>query len=315
MAACRGFTLVPRSSSETRRPKITLKGLIAVGKAATGRGRAGRLARAKLRHAALTVLPDQLVGGALLKRHLQTEITLRKVEVRVPFWPTRFDGVRIGHISDLHVGDLMPAERALEAIQLLRRESPDLIACTGDVIDLDVDGSEPVFAALGALRASLGRYLVLGNHDILDNARRVLRLAQSSGLKTLRGEILTARGGLRIAGIDWSRTLAGNAAGVQAVTKDGAPPHLLLAHNPKAFREAAKLNVPLTLAGHTHGGQFAILAKRRAQTRAASSKPLRAGHYHQGNSHLFVTTGAGGWFPLRVNCPAEVVVITVRRQA
>ncbi len=248
-----------------------------------------------------------------MKRHLQSEIALRKVEVRIPNWPARFDGVRLGHISDLHVGDLMPVARALEAVHLLRGEAPDLIACTGDVVDLDVAGCEPVFEALGALRAPLGRYFVLGNHDLLDNARRVLRLAQSSGLKTLRGEMLTARGGLRIAGIDWSSTLEGNATGIRSIVREGAIPHLLLAHNPKAFREAAKHNVPLTLAGHTHGGQFALNRKQREQPRAATSKPLRAGHYHDGASHLFVTTGAGGWFPLRVNCPAEVVIITVRR--
>lgn len=313
MAACRGCTSVPTSNSDHKRSKVTLKNLLAVGKSAARSDSAGRLARAKLRHAALTLLPDKIVGGALMKRHLQSEIALRKVEVRIGNWPAKFDGVRLGHISDLHVGDLMPIPRALDAVHLLRREAPDLIACTGDVVDLDVAGCEPIFAALGALRAPLGRYFVLGNHDLLDNARRVLRLAQSSGLKTLRGEMLTARGGLRIAGIDWSRTLEGNAQGLRAIVEDGSIPHLLLAHNPKAFREAAKYNVPLTLAGHTHGGQFALNRKGREQPRAATSRALRAGHYHDGASHLFVTTGAGGWFPLRVNCPAEVVVITVRR--
>ena len=261
----------------------------------------------------LTVLPDQLIGGALSRKHFAAECSFRKVEVWVPNWPAKFDGVRIGHLSDLHVGDLMPAARAIEAIDLLAQSKPDLIACTGDVVDLDVAGSEPVFKALGSLRAPLGRYFVLGNHDILDNARRVLRLARSSGLTTLRSEVEVARGGLRIAGIDWSRTLEGNAANVRRVVGGGTVPHLLLAHNPKAFREAARQRVPLTLAGHTHGGQFALLPKLRKQSRAAASRALRAGHYHEGESHLFVTTGVGGWFPLRVNCPAEVVVVTVRR--
>ncbi len=313
MVECRGCISVPTSSSDPTRSKVTLKKLLAAGKSAARSDSAGRLARAKLRHAAFTLLPDQLVGGALMKRHLQSEIALRKIEVRIANWPAKFDGVRLGHISDLHVGDLMPTSRAIEAVHMLRSESPDLIACTGDVVDLDVAGCEPVFEALGALRAPLGRYFVLGNHDLLDNARRVLRLAQSSGLKTLRGEMLTARGGLRIAGIDWSRTLEGNAHEIRSIVQDGSIPHLLLAHNPKAFREAAKHNVPLTLAGHTHGGQFTLNRKGREKPRLATAKALRAGHYHDGASHLFVTTGAGGWFPLRVNCPAEVVVITVRR--
>ena len=301
------------SSFKAKKVRVTIAELVTHGKLAVRTGNDGRMARAKLRHAVLTKLPDKIVGGALLRNHLKQSIEIRKVELKVANWPAKFDGIRVGHISDLHVGEMIPVSRALEAVDLLAKSKPDLVACTGDVVDLDVAGCEPVFAALGQLRASMGRYFVLGNHDLLDNEQRVMRLAQESGMTTLRGETLTARGGLRIGGIDWSRTIAGNAQEVRTIVQQGTVPHLLLAHNPKAFREAAKWNVPLTLSGHTHGGQFALLPSLRKKPRAAASRVLRAGHYHQGDSHLFVTTGVGGWFPLRVNCPAEVVVITVRR--
>ncbi len=312
MAACKDSSLEPQSSSSHRLPRVSLADIVEHGRHATRADSGGRLARARLRHAVLTVLPDQIVRGALSRRHFAEECVLRRIEVSVPTWPARFDGVRIGHISDLHVGDLMPAPRAIEAIERLAGAKPDLVACTGDIIDLDVAGSEPVFKALGAMRAPLGRFFVLGNHDLLDNARKVLRLAQSSGLTTLRSRTVEVKGGLRVAGIDWSRTIEGNAEQVKHVAHETAVPHLLLAHNPKAFRAASRLRVPLTLAGHTHGGQFALSPKRK-QSRAATERALRAGHYHDGDAHLFVTTGVGGWFPLRVNCPPEVVVITVRR--
>ena len=301
------------SSFKAKKVRVTIAELVTHGKLAVRTGNDGRMARAKLRQVVLTKLPDQIVGGALLRNHLKQSIEIRKIELKVANWPAKFDGIRVGHISDLHVGELIPVSRALEAVDLLAKSKPDLVACTGDVVDLDVAGCEPVFAALGQLRASMGRYFVLGNHDLIDNEQRVMRLAQESGMTTLRGETLTARGGLRIGGIDWSRTIAGNAQEVRKIVQEGNVPHLLLAHNPKAFREAAKCNVPLTLSGHTHGGQFALLPSLRKKPRAAASRVLRAGHYHQGDSHLFVTTGVGGWFPLRVNCPAEVVVITVRR--
>ena len=292
------------SSFKAKKVRVTIAELVTHGKLATRAGIDGRMARAKLRHAVLTKLPDQIVGGALLRNHLKQSIEIRKIELKVANWPAKFDGIRVGHISDLHVGEMIPISRALEAVDLLAKSKPDLVACTGDVVDLDVAGCEPVFAALGQIRASMGRFFVLGNHDLLDNEQRVMRLARESGMTTLRGETLTARGGLRIGGIDWSRTLAGNAQEVRKIVQEGNVPHLLLAHNPK---------VPLTLSGHTHGGQFALLPSLRKKPRAAASSVLRAGHYHQGDSHLFVTTGVGGWFPLRVNCPAEVVVITVRR--
>ena len=212
------------SSFKAKKVRVTIAELVTHGKLATRAGIDGRMARAKLRHAVLTKLPDQIVGGALLRNHLKQSIEIRKIELKVANWPAKFDGIRVGHISD--------------------------------------------FAALGQLRASMGRFFVLGNHDLLDNEQRVMRLARESGMTTLRGETLTARGGLRIGGIDWSRTLAGNAQEVRKIVQEGNVPHLLLAHNPKAFREAAKCNVPLTLSGHTHGGQFALLPSLRKKPRA-----------------------------------------------
>ncbi len=207
------------SSFKAKKVRVTIAELVTHGKLAVRTGNDGRMARAKLRQVVLTKLPDQIVGGALLRNHLKQSIEIRKIELKVANWPAKFDGIRVGHISDLHVGELIPVSRALEAVDLLAKSKPDLVACTGDVVDLDVAGCEPVFAALGQLRASMGRYFVLGNHDLLDNEQRVMRLAQESGMTTLRGETLTARGGLRIGGIDWSRTIAGNAQEVRNVVQ------------------------------------------------------------------------------------------------
>lgn len=281
------------------------------------KGREGRMSRAKLRHTLLTLMPDRMTGGSLRRRHLLTPITLREIDLKVPNWPAAFEGIRIGHISDLHVGDLMPVSRAVEVIEALGKARPDLLACTGDVVDLHIDGTEPVFEAIGDVRAQLGRYLVLGNHDHLDDARKVVRLARGAGIQALvdEGAPLRSRGDtLVVGGIDWSSTIRDNAQRVRGLVQEHGAPHLLLAHNPKAFREAARLGVALTLAGHTHGGQFSIRNGGQSKDpRAAARRALRAGLYHESGSHLFVTTGAGAWFPLRVNCPAEVALITVSR--
>ena len=92
-----------------------------------------------------------------------------------------------------------------------------------------------------------------------------------------------------------------------------APDHpaILLGHNPKAFLAAAKVGIPLTLAGHTHGGQVAT--KKRPGVNLAVAHRLSAGFYHRDRSTLFVTVGTGSWFPLRVHCPAEVVMLECRR--
>ena len=114
---------------------------------------------------------------------------------------------------------------------------------------------------------------------------------------------------LVVAGIDWDGAVKGLSARVDRVA--GENPSLLLAHNPKAFLAASRHHVPLTLSGHTHGGQVAT--KARPGVNLAVAHRLSAGFYHRDASTLFVTVGTGSWFPLRVQCPAEIVLLTCRR--
>jgi len=94
-------------------------------------------------------------------------------------------------------------------------------------------------------------------------------------------------------------------------------PHILLAHHPEAFDAAVPLGVDLVLAGHTHGGQFNL--KRTSQRHGGQHLGLGLlthrypwGVYGRGDSCLHVTSGVGSWFPFRVNCPAEVVLLEIR---
>ena len=278
-------------------------------------GALGKLARAKVRHKLLTVVPDRLTGGALRRAHLLRSPELREVSLSVAGWPASFDGVRIAHLSDLHVGDLMPVRHVAALARRLRATRPDLLVCTGDVVDLHVHGAQPAgpaLEALGEIGAALGAYLVLGNHDHLDNPAEVIRLAHRAGFAVVEGRVHAVQppgtsaaslGDLRIGGVEWASTIRQNQLNVQALCAGREVPHLLLAHNPKAFRGAARRGIPLTLAGHTHGGQVRL---------APAGRVPRRGHSRDGDSHLYVTTGVGAWFPLRVNCPSEVAMITVR---
>jgi predicted MPP superfamily phosphohydrolase len=266
----------------------------------------------------LTVAADRLTRGRLTKRHAAQRVELREIPIEVHGWPRAFDGLRIAHVSDFHVGHLMSADRAIEAIEGMRGARPDLVVCTGDVVDLDVDcGVDRVFAALKGCEAPLGAWLVLGNHDHLDDPRRVIRLAKEAGVETLHDRIATfeaadrsgPEGVLRIGGVDWGRTISDCSERVGRLWRTVGGVDLLLAHNPKAFAGASRLGVPLVLAGHTHGGQVAI---RRPRTDVSFARRLKAGLYRRGRSTLFVTVGLGAWFPLRVNCPPEIAILTVR---
>ena len=265
--------------------------------------------RAKARHLLFTAGPNRLSRGRLFKKHFDQSIHLHEREIHSARWPSAFDGLRIGHVSDFHLGDLMPLDMALNAVDLLASQEPDIVVCTGDVVDLHVEGALPLLEAMSNINAPLGTMLVLGNHDELDCARTLSRLAQKAGVTLLRDascQINHNGNTLNVAGVDWAKTAKQCKKKVERVCDSDT--HLLLSHNPKAFRVASKIGVPLTLSGHTHGGQLAIPNKKNANLAVAHR--YSAGLYERGDSRLFVTVGVGSWFPLRVNCPAEVAMIT-----
>lgn len=274
------------------------------------RGVLGKFTRAKVRHLLLTIAADRLTRGGLTRRHRAQRVETREIELRLPRWPAQFDGLRIAHVSDFHVGHLMTAERAIEVVESVRSLSPDLVVCTGDVVDLHLDcGVEGVLAALGGIGSPFGSLLVLGNHDHLDDGRRLARLARAAGVQTLVDQATTLAGGLRVGGVDWGSSIRDCSGRVGRVWRAAGGIDLLLSHNPKSFAAAARLGVPLTLAGHTHGGQVNL---RRRGDEVSFRRRLRAGLYRRDDSILFVTVGLGAWFPLRVNTPPEVVVLTAR---
>jgi uncharacterized protein len=280
----------------------------------TGKQRTARYRRARIRNFLFTIGPNRLTGGRLYRRHIAQDVCTREIEISSPNWPAEFDGLRIGHVSDFHLGELLPLERALQVVEQLAALEPDLIACTGDLVDLHHYDAKPVLDALAAADAPLGAALVLGNHDELHCPDTISRMAMEAGVIPLHDEAVELHhngGKLIMAGIDWAKSAKACSIKVDVACGDFA--HLLLAHNPKAFPRASQKGIPLTLSGHTHGGQIAW--KNSPLTNLAIAHRHRAGLYSKGNSRLFVTTGVGAWFPLRVNCPAEVAILRMRHGA
>jgi predicted MPP superfamily phosphohydrolase len=104
----------------------------------------------------------------------------------------------------------------------------------------------------------------------------------------------------------WTRTLAH----VTSVIKGSGPTSILLAHDPRRLAQAARLDVPLVLSGHTHGGQVLLPG---AGALAAREFPVLAGEARESNTTLFVSRGVGTvYVPVRINCPPDVAVLTLR---
>ena len=145
----------------------------------------------------------------------------------------------------------------MAVVEQLADERPDMICNLGDVIDLDCIDVGPLFRAAQAIEPPLGNYLVLGNHDELDDPDRLQNIATASSITVLDDStirVVPRSDELTVGGIEGE-----DAAGVQSrldrtVGPDGVD--LLLSHNPKTFDPAGELGIPLVLSGHTHGGQM-----------------------------------------------------------
>lgn len=266
--------------------------------------------RDALRGAAATVIgaiSGSAAYGIAYERH---HIVRTDASLPVSGLDPAHDGVRIAFISDVHHSALVPAADVNAAVRLAMGARPDLIVLGGDYVTYgDRAFVEPVAELLRPLAAPHGVFAILGNHD--DDRDMPAALARR-GFTVLRDQRTTidVRGApFDIAGIRfWTRS----ARDVARVLR-GRPVHLLLAHDPRRLEVAAALNIPAVLSGHTHGGQIVLpgigaVAKTRF--------PVLAGLAERDNTRMFVTRGVGTvYLPVRINCPPEVAVITLRRRS
>ena len=242
--------------------------------------------------------------GYLYERY-GVEVT--REQLAFPGLPLPLAGFRIGLISDIHRSQTVPHELVDRAVRLLLAEEPDLIVLGGDYVTWrDRRFVEPAADALAPLTAPHGVLAVLGNHD--DDREMPAALA-ARGFTVLRDQrtALTIRGEtLEFAGIRfWTR----KASDISYVLRGAAPSVVLLAHTPSRLIEAAALNVPLMLSGHTHGGQIVLPG---AGAVAARKFPVVAGKGRRNGTSVFVTRGVGTvYVPVRLNCPPEVAILTL----
>jgi predicted MPP superfamily phosphohydrolase len=158
------------------------------------------------------------------------------------------------------------------------------------------------------LTAPLGVFAVLGNHD---DDRSVPDALRKRGIAVLRDtSTAVTKGGdaITLTGIRfWTREPADLARAIGSTTT----PVLLAAHDPRRIVEAAALNVAGVISGHTHGGQVVLPGLGAI---AARKFPVAAGRLTRGGSEMFVSRGVGTVIvPVRINCPPEVNIITLKR--
>ena len=263
--------------------------------------------------AAVFTPPLFTIGAAALGEQQLEDFRIRRMDLEIADLPPALDGFTIAHVTDVHVGRFTRGrvlERIVEATNGLQA---DMVALTGDLIN---DSLRSMPAALDLTNGFRARHMVVtceGNHDLIDNPRMFYREAERGGLPLLRGE--TARlefngQKVQILGLPWARNEAAMERDAKALLaqRDPAAWPLVLAHHPHAWDHLD--GVPLTLSGHTHGGQ--LMLNERVGAGSAIYR-YWSGLYRQQNRALVVSNGTGNWFPVRIQAPAEIIHLTLRR--
>lgn len=270
----------------------------------------------------MTILPviGLAAAGAVAGAAEACAVVRTDRRVRVPSLPPGLAGLRIGHLSDLHLGapgvNRVAAERA---VGLLEEAEPDLIAVTGDLLSRP-SGADDLLDLLGRLDAPLGVFAVLGNHDVDVGDMRdpfgafgeIPDLA-SAGVDLLRDRtVVVGHGGTSIAvsGIDPHDPDDVPDALVRPWPSADAGLHLILAHYPDVFDGAPAGATGLVLSGHLHGGQICVPWPRGRLRLSQWGHRYTEGVYERDGLVMHISRGTGTTFvPFRFFARPEVSIL------
>ena len=218
--------------------------------------------------------------------------------------------VRIGMAADLHLGILMGARQLDKLADIMNREKVDMILLPGDIMDdnTDVYDSEHMKPHFERLRAPLGVFATLGNHDMFSRDP-ISRAIQDAGITVLSDQAALVDNQIWVVGRP--DQLIGQrmetADLLRAAQVDTSQPVFLLDHRPDDVLAHTKLPIDVQVSGHVHNGQIFP-----ANLLVRFLNRLHYGYEKIGNGHFFVTSGYGFWgVPLRLGSQSEVWIIDV----
>ena len=269
-----------------------------------------------LRRPALVLLVLGAVGYAygLYEAH---DLRLTRLEIVTDKLPAGRDSLRLAFAADLHISPRLGGDSLTRVVDMIMAQKPDCILLGGDILDDALQGTPADFQELGRLRAPLGTFAVLGNHEAFGDAAIPAKRLRRAGLTVLAGQQASA-GPLTVIGLDDPQVSAQKGRFTNALSPllrraDSKRFTIVLDHRP-LLRPRSVGRFDLQLSGHTHGGQVFVLAPlMRAQYGVPTGLSSHRGA--AGQSRLFVTTGVGfSKLPIRLYVPPEVVVIDLVRK-
>ena len=246
------------------------------------------------------------LGAGLIEGRLQPSIE----SLRIPL--KNFKGrISAVQISDLHIGGLIEENVVRGIVQQINALNPDFIVLTGDIVDAEISRVSKAIEEISKLKAPLGIYFVLGNHEYFHGIEPLMKALKTLNIVVLENACVQIQKGesrLNLAGVYdlFGRRIGALEPNLDKALEKRNPnyPLVLLAHQPKFALEVEEShNVDLILSGHTHGGQifpFRFLVKLE--------QPYLAGLYqHSKTTQIYVNRGTGFWGPpMRILARAEI---------
>jgi uncharacterized protein len=271
--------------------------------------------RTFLKSAVATAVPVVPVVGASYGLYEAGSVRIERPTITLPHLPAAFHGLRVAFLTDLHHGPFVGLDYVASVVRTTLALGPDLVLLGGDYISKAAKYAGPCFDVLAGLRAPLGVFGVLGNHDYWHGPAEVKAGFAAAGIGELTNAgVWLERGGgrLRLAGVDdlWcgkpdTRPAVGDAT--------PADPCLLVSHNPDIAEKLRDSRVGLVLSGHTHGGQVYIPGYGAPIVPSRYGQKYLRGLVQSPATQVYVSRGLGTVTPpMRYNCPPELTLITLK---
>lgn len=244
--------------------------------------------------------------------------------------PPYFDGYKILHFSDFHLGTFRKKMGFVKkVVERANREDVDMMVFTGDLVNNSAKEALPYLDVLSGLHAPDGIFSVWGNHDYCEydnhhtigdlkrNRKMLYDFQKKIGWQQLMNEHYTVSHGMasiELVGVENAgnppfSNRANLKKAMKGIAKDAFV--ILLTHDPHHWRkEAIQRKIQLTLSGHTHAGQIRL----GKLTPARMAFKEWGGIYRKGSQMLYVSAGLGGSLPFRLGAWPEMTVVTLRRK-
>lgn len=242
-----------------------------------------------------------------------TNIILRKNRFLLPHLPAAFEGLRILHLSDMHVDMYPPAIDAL--IERLRGVDYDLCVMTGDYRARTYGDIDESLKTLSRVRQHLKKtvYAILGNHDSI----KMVPAMEDMGIQMLLNESVKIERNnevIYLAGIDDAHFFRVDNIEKAAASTPVNGVRILLSHTPEVYRQAAHAGFDVFLCGHTHGGQICLPGGIPIILAINCPRKLGRGRWQYHNMQGYTSAGSGtSIVNVRLNCPPEITLHTLHK--